>query len=423
MSIWMIVIVLAVVQVVGILTILRSNANTKKVVKYNRRLGLIVNKTSKKEVWEDLGLTEEEYKNTRSLVYGIKSDNVSLYTPILDDVSSTIEVATLDIENETEVKSSKEQTESDELKTLLGIENSEELEEIQKQIEENQPIEKSTPQLNEGDRIIDGEVDIFEEDQNNNTSPKEELQRVMDEINNETKKAPLGEGEQLFNEVFTSMNIESETQQSPYLFSDEKDEINPFIDNNINSSKDDEVQYKIEQLDENSEAKQKIALQLAELSDECEGTKNMEEIVSLLAELYELEGNEEDMKALKEEYKEYFSKEEIPVRVYEEDIIRVGKEDEEQVFEIPEKYIWMASNQIAEGIIGEQSWVGKCIGKGNGANNNYVHFRDKSQRIWINVEEEESMKIELGDLLTIFVNRTKDGVVAKSVQHIKKVAA
>lgn len=413
MSVWIILGTLAAAQVIGLCTILRTNANAKKIIKNNRRYRS--NNTNNKKVWEELGLTEEEYNNTRSLVYSIKSSNVSLYTPTLDDESTSIITINTDSQNDssTEVELGINDSESEALKELLGTENDKDIEEIQKQIDVNQQSEKKQPQHFNMDNIKT-EVDIFEgKEINNYISPKEDLQRVMDELKEEeSKKAPIGEGEQLLNELLKTMNGE-ENEKSPILFSEEKEEINPFL---YNEAQENPAQEK-------SKAKQRIALQLAELADECEGTKNMEKIISLVAELYELEGKEEDMKLLKEEYKEYFSdEEEISVRVYEEDIIRVGKEEAEQEFDVPGKYLWMASNQIADGVKGKQSWVGKCIGKGDGANKNFMHFRDKSQRIWIKVEEDEIMKIELGDILTVFVNRLDDSVVANSIQHIKKVA-
>jgi hypothetical protein len=168
-------------------------------------------------------------------------------------------------------------------------------------------------------------------------------------------------------------------------------------------------------LDDKERKKKMLTDRLTFLAEAGEGKKHMKEIVYTLHELYELEGKDDEMQKLREEYKEYFMEEDIELRIYEEDIIRVGKH-KENPFQIPEKYLWLASNEIAEGKMGEQRWIGVVIGK----NQNYIHFRDLSQRIWINVGKQVE-QIEIGDLLAINVYRDSESVRAEEIFKLQKL--
>lgn len=166
---------------------------------------------------------------------------------------------------------------------------------------------------------------------------------------------------------------------------------------------------------QNEHRKQQLTERLTRLAEQGEGKDHMKEIVYTLYELYDLEGKKDEVNKLREEYKEYFLEEDFDLRIYEEDIIRVDKK-KENPFKINQRYSWLASNKISEGKQGQQRWIGKVIGK----NQSYIHFRDLSQRIWINVSSKID-QIEIGDLLVINVHRDGESVRAEEMYKLQEV--
>ena len=475
---------LVVAQAIGIITFLRFKAKLKKLEKENKiisgRRGNSIN-SSQKPVWEELGLSKEEYEESKSIIYGMNS-NASLYNPILDDIhiDETIKEEQIDEEETTNhIETVSEETSEDEaLRELTGIENVKELEDLQKKIEQNKNDATDQP------LVVNQDVDPFLEENEEIIKRMIEQQEVTtvgnEEESSQYVNTSVGEdSENLFNDLLNMIETEdkntnndtivtgtipeheipqydipmpTEEDYNAVLFSDKDSMFShevgteiplPPTDEYISAmemdySEHDKMIAMLNLIDKESNRlgeeyhnistegaifddkeikKQNIAAQLAELTDDGEGTKNMNEIVKLLIELYELEGKTEDMKALREEYREYFPEGEINVRIYEEDVIKVGKDEEiEDTFDIPQKYLWMATNQISDGLLGEQRWVGKCIGK----NKTFIHFRDMSQRIWINVGEEQINKIDIDDLIAVFVERSEDSIVSVGIQHIKK---
>ncbi|MEX3623618.1 hypothetical protein [Viridibacillus arvi] len=476
MIIWLFVIALAVVQVIGLMTYLHFNSKMKILSRDNRRMKLIIKEPQEKSIYEELGLTKEEYENSKSTIYAMNSDQISLYDPYALKVIETADNVEVDDALQpdlfTEFDHKAEETNGDELSALLGIKDPKELEEIQKEISKN-TITKEHKNEHQVEPLEVEQENFVETLEVENKMELKQLAEDLEEIiqtegqektvapqKKETfKKTSMGKGEDLYFELTSILSDNpNEINNEEILFSDvippidDEQPIFLMSDANIPFYNENDIPPVFEeQLDENLEhekminmlnlldkessrldsevnnmgdnntdkekRKQELAQKLAILADEGEGKKNMQEIVFTLIELYKLEGKETDMKAIQEEYKEYFMEEDINLRIYEEDIIRIGKDvDEPETFEIPKKYLWMATNQITDEVQGEQRWVGKCIGK----NQQYIHFRDVSQRIWINVGEENIVNIELGDLLAVFVNREEDSITANCVQHINK---
>lgn len=432
---------------------------------------------------EKLGMTKEQYDQVLGTLYGNPSDDIRLYNPYLsdDDDEPSVNYDNDEFEedfitlssNHKEQKADKEE----QLIELLGIEDRNEIDEIQKEIDKNHSKGKSStgeketsedkePTKDDLDELSNDLESLFE---NEIPEPKEEPEPVLDEEpmyqpleedteqedsvkeqTKEPKKTKKGEGEALFNEIFMALNGEQPKEQSEKepLFSEEvpveydtpiildiedkipvTDEDIPYIPEdeyeqekliNVLNLLDTETNRLEKEVKENpttdKEEKKKILTQrLSILAEQGEGKDHMKEILATLMELYQLEGKEEEMRAIREEYQEYLNDEDMELRIFEEDIIRVDKKKKDP-FELPEKYLWIATNSISDGKEGEQRWIGKCIGK----NQNYIHFRDMSQRIWINVGEYIE-QIEIGDLLAIFVDRNGESITAKDVLTLKEI--
>lgn len=170
-----------------------------------------------------------------------------------------------------------------------------------------------------------------------------------------------------------------------------------------------------ETINQDQENKKKyLTKRLEQLSELGEGVKHLEEIIITLYELYRVEGRNEDMQFLKETYPTYFQQEK-PF-LYEEDIISVDKPIEDP-FVIPDEYQWLATDSISENKYGKQTWIGRVIGK----NQQYIHFRDMKQRIWIYVGKDIN-DIFINDLLAMSVERTEQGVKALKVMKLQDVS-
>jgi hypothetical protein len=463
-------IVLFIVQVIGLLTFLHFNKTIKKLKKDNKRIKRMMNLESKPN-YEKLGMTKEQYDKCMDTIYGMSDEQIRLYNPyspkVIEDAPEQEEDLIFSM-----TTSAKEEDMEEELGELLGIEDKNEIERIQKEIENNQSKKEKELPTEDEDKVSENEgtTDLYpdeytEEDLESlfqNEIPESEpiieeeiefdelqLKNSDKEHEEKAKKTTMGEGETLFNELFTALNNEQPEESQP-LFSDDvpveydtpifqlgEDTI-PFSEQdiphypdieeneqekliNILNLLDKETSRLEKEVTEDShsdkEEKKKILTdRLSYLAEQGEGKEHMKEIIKTLMELYQLEGKEKEMQSIKEEYKEYFVEDDMELRIFEEDIIRVDKK-KENPFQIPEKYLWIATNSIADGKEGEQRWIGKCIGK----NQNYIHFRDMSQRIWINVGKRID-QIEIGDLLAVFVERKGESITAKEVLTLKEVS-
>lgn len=460
--------IISILQVFGLLAFLRFKRKVMKSVVYNQQFH--------QPAYAVLGLTKEEYDECKNNIHAMHSNEFSLYqeSQIQVEDEGNTEVDELSDSVEKYISDTKNDIEREQLSELLGTDNPQELEEVQRRISVNtdeftneEPmkvrinndnyidVEHSNDsevsyitdaEMTESDIELEGLNSDLEEIQKNNISYFEE-EPIKEEPKEKTfKMTSMGEGENLFNELQQMMGNTDETPDKEYLFSeqdqsicdsiaaeshadsiplpDEQGYLEDAFDKNFDQESminelnllDGETTNSEQKLtDEQEEEKQELSRKLALLAEEGEGKKNMKEIVLTLEKLYKLEGKENDLKAIQEEYKEYFSGSDKNVRIYEEDIIRIGKESVEQdTFQIPEKYLWLATNKIEDNIYGKQRWVGKCIG----INQKYIHFRDSSQRIWINVGEDNINNIELHDFLAVSVERTKDKVTAEYVQQL-----
>lgn len=439
---------------------------------------------------EKLGMTKEEYEHCMDVVYGMPDEQIRLYNPYAPQVvyDDEPEQKDDDLFDYLTLDSNKQEDDTEEkLGELLGIDDMNEIDRIQKEIENKQsqiesPIEMVTvsedmekpkdelgvlsndleslyknemPEPEEEPVFeVEPEIEIIEEAEYQ-PNQEEESEYDSDSVEqiNTPKKTNKGEGETLFNEIFMSLNGEEPEQESKLeepLFSEElpvdyetpiflgaednipvTDEDVPYIpeddDNeqekliNVLNLLDNENSRLEQEIVENpatgiEERKQILTNRLSLLAEQGEGKDHMKEIVNTLMELYQLEGKENELRAIKEEYSEYFTEDEMELRIFEEDIIRVDKK-KKNPFELPQKYLWIATNSISDGKEGEQRWIGKCIGK----NQNYIHFRDMSQRIWINVGKRIE-QIEIGDLLAVFVERDEESITAKEVLTLKEVS-
>lgn len=493
---WIFIAILLVVQVIGLMTFLHFNSTVKKLKRENRRIKHMIDPEAKPN-HEKLGMTKERYEHLMDVVYGKPDEQIRLYNPyapkVFEDEEVELEYDGLyDEFLKPEVNNDKTNNEEDEteekLSELLGIDDMNEIDRIQKEIEKNQAQHEVTPQKEKSsekqtdveledldkdlESLFENEVPEpevepqldceLEEEPRLEHEPEEESEEPVfeaepknaeDESAKKPQKTNKGEGEALFNEIFTALNGEEPQEEqinNEPLFSDEipveydtpfisgidetipvTDEDIPYIPEDEDLEQDkmisvlnllDKENSRLEKetnenpISDKEERIQVLKNRLSLLAEQGEGKNHMKDIVTTLIELYQLEGKEDELKTIREEYKEYFTEEEIELRIFEEDIIRVDK-IKENPFQIPEKYLWIATNSIADGKEGEQRWIGKCIGK----NQNYIHFRDMSQRIWINVGKRIE-QIEIGDLLAVFVERKEGSITAKEVLTLKEVA-
>ncbi|WP_121616816.1 hypothetical protein [Virgibacillus halodenitrificans] len=463
-NLWLFIAALLIVQVIGLLTFLHFNSTIKKLKRDNKRIKHIIEPDSKSN-HERLGMTKERYDRCMDIVYGMREEEVHIYNPYaLQVIEDEPKQTDYDNFNYLSPIPKEEDNTEERLSELLGIEDMNEIDRIQKEIENNQEElsarkeatvnDKKLPEPNnELDDLSSDLESLFENEMAEPISGENQVvgkEKEEGNIKKGPRKTIIGDGETLFNEIYTALNGE-EPKKEEILFSEEESPVDyetpiildaegniPITDEDIPyipEAVEDEQEKLISVLNlldnENSrlekevvknpitgkeDRKQVLTNRLSLLAEQGEGKDYMKEIVNTLMELYQLEGKEKEMRAIKEEYKEYFTKDEMELRIFEEDIIRVDKKKKDP-FELPKKYLWIATNSISDEKIGEQRWIGKCIGK----NQNYIHFRDMSQRIWINVGKRIE-QIEIGDLLAVFVDREEESITAKEVLTLKEVS-
>ncbi|WP_209124491.1 hypothetical protein [Alkalihalobacillus sp. BA299] len=157
---------------------------------------------------------------------------------------------------------------------------------------------------------------------------------------------------------------------------------------------------------------------LSEFSKEEADMVDIEAMIMTQYELFQLEGREDQVRQLEEDFFMYFPKssshstyENIP-KVYEEDILTL--EDMEMEREQPSpKSPKHSTSRISDNILGLQRWRGRVIGKAG----DYIHFQDYS-RIWIKAGNKIN-KINVGDELILEVLRSDSEVIMKQMFRVK----
>lgn len=195
------------------------------------------------------------------------------------------------------------------------------------------------------------------------------------------------------NEALLSGEITQE-EENPFLSKDTT-ESNPFLEG------------------ENQRKKAYLIKKLSYLSNLGEGIDNLREVILTLHELYNIEGRAKDMDELRRQHPEFFRNQ--PGYVYESDLIFIDMEAKDP-FKIPEEYEWLATDGIADKKVGSQKWIGHVVGK----NQEYIHFQDKSQRIWIKACEWVN-QVDLWELLVVHVERTEETVTARSILSVSEI--
>jgi hypothetical protein len=152
---------------------------------------------------------------------------------------------------------------------------------------------------------------------------------------------------------------------------------------------------------------------LSEFSKEEADVVDIEAMIMAQYELFQLEGREDQVRQLEEDFFMYFPKssskpfsEETP-NVYDEDILRMEDMEIERE-ELTHTAHNHSTSKISDDIFGLQRWRGKVIGKSE----NYIHFNDFTRRIWIKAGEKIN-KIQVGDELILEVIRKEEVTITQ----------
>ena len=110
---------------------------------------------------------------------------------------------------------------------------------------------------------------------------------------------------------------------------------------------------------------------------------------------------------------------EIPdneLRIFDEDIILIGKETGEPPFKIDEELEYLVTDLIKdkEKTEGRQTWIVKVIGK----TQYFIHVLDKGRRSWVDVKGFEDM-INRNDYLKLDVLIQEKGTKIKAKKIVK----
>ncbi len=143
-------------------------------------------------------------------------------------------------------------------------------------------------------------------------------------------------------------------------------------------------------------------------------SENLEDMVMMQHELYQLQNRQADLNQLEKDYGQFFQTDESN-SFNDEDVLKIEDMDVPKVDCEKKRY---ATALITDNELGEQRWRGKVVGK----EGEFIHFFDGSKRAWIYAGSKKN-SISIGDELLLDVYRDPDEITIENLFRLKRPEA